>query len=233
MNYLVNPLNYLNWRVYKINTIMLMFETVRFYSWWIGEKICKKYNAHFFIPTKKGIKNLNMAVLTFTNNLSPIETKEIDGEDLFLGPDFLQDSYTLLNSSIVSSPHYNFIKAINDNDDISTSDYYLRFINGTIDWRFPKKPIKQFDKFYKKNKIAKGQILNSTYTPVKVYRWNNRYYIYDGKHRAALCSLLNRKVKCDVYSSSIALDGVWNRMFDLIGNNNKYAKHLNFIRNHG
>lgn len=212
---------------------MLIFETISFYSWWICEKLCKKCNAHFFIETKKGIKNLNMAVLTFANNLSPIETIDIESEELFLGPDFLSDTYTLVNSSIAASPHFYFVKSINNNEDIRTSDYYCRFIDGTIDWRFPKKPIKRFDKFYNKNKIAKDQILNSTYSPVKVYKWNNRYYIYDGKHRAALCSLLKQKVRCDVYSPSIALDGVWNRMFELIRNNKKYSKHLDFIKNHG
>lgn len=208
---------------------MFLNNYVKFYLWRIPERVFKKHNISMFVKTKVGIKNINMGCLTHTVKFLPAIITEMDPEKLYLGPDFLVDKYSLLDCPLLDSPHYSFIKAIQNQESIDETDYYKRYIRGTLDWRHCQLGRKNNDVFFSKNEVSKIKIIEDNYEPVTVYLWNNIYYIFDGKHRAALCALLGKQVKCNIVSPSITFNGVWKRMFDMIDDDKCFSKHTLFL----
>ncbi len=114
-------------------------------------------------------------------------------KELYLGVDGLYDFYSHTGKAITSSPHYELMDACSKNK-LSESIYIHLENIGALDSRdsFRKKSEKHLAEFHK----AKLEIENNTYNPVLFYVIDGNRYIYDGKHRAALCGYLGLKVKC-------------------------------------
>lgn len=195
--------------------------------WWKAiSKLWSDCHLFCFYKGKYGIKNINLNQLVFPGN-TVLNKLEISPSLLCLGPDFLKDKYTLLDTPLVNSPHAELMSLLYNGKEFADSEYIKRYYHGYLDWR---RGIKDIDpsRFKKKNKTIVDSVLSGNYEPVKIYQIGGSYYVFDGKHRAALCAVLGKDVKCAVVSSDIACAGVWNRLFTYVKGNKSYNKHAEF-----
>ncbi len=118
-------------------------------------------------------------------------------EELFLDPDYLIDEYTLLGQPIHLSPHYKLMCSIRNGENILDTEYAKRFVSGRLDGRVPGYLGSEYVDLMK-NMYQKRyeEILSREYKPVCVYKHLGKYYIYDGKHRAAMCAMLDCPIRC-------------------------------------
>ena len=65
------------------------------YCYRVVEKILRKGNIIITYFTSVGLKNINMGLVADLSEPYIIEKKELYADDLYLGPDFLIDKYTL------------------------------------------------------------------------------------------------------------------------------------------
>lgn len=194
-------------------------------------KICKLLFISFLYENKYGIKSTNQ--LSKVGVPIIIKCDVIKPEELFLGFDGLRDEYTLVGENIINSPHFGFIKCIDEGKNVIETDYVRRYKKGCLDGRpaikVNRKSLKRFKAIFEKRK---EEISNNSYDPVRVYYFDNRYYISDGKHRAAFCAYLNKKVKCEIINSDYLNDGyklwIYRKMLRSRGN---YSKNINIFEN--
>ena len=194
-------------------------------------KICRTFDITIVFHSKVGVKYFNSHYSSdnfeYLCEEKPFQLKK---DELFLGPDKLKDQHSLIDLNIVNSPHFYLMKCIMNNEDIMNTEYIKRFKKGTLDNRLPRKNINKLflthmkDKFNKKLKL----INSNDYSPIKVYKNNNRFYIADGKHTAAMCALLNKNIKC-VEVPGIKYDSFVIRLYKkMLERENEYSKHIKF-----
>lgn len=179
-----------------------------------------------------GVKRINSLEFYFDNDASSdLDYIFIDPSELFLSSDSLKDNYTLLDIPLSKSPHYGFMRALDNGEDLLRLDYVKRLKIGALDDLVAKpfgyKEIQlRRDKYHQ----MKLKVLSNTYDPVTVYKLNGRIYIRDGKHRAALCCLLSKPVKCNILSTpcEIPLKILWTRTI-MLKRAKEYKKALKFI----
>lgn len=202
--------------------------------WRVLGMICSKWNMYVFIKTRKGLKNINVQRLYSDSKIEydPEDVISISPSNLYLSTDYLKDKYTLLDCCILDSPHYSFIEAINSGGDIKKTDYYRRYITGCLDGRHALRA-RDLSYFSHKNKEAKRAIEEESYQPVVVYFWKNRYYLCDGKHRAALCAYMKKDVKCIVIPpiSDFCHAAINKEIYRIMSCDKQYSKHISFIEN--
>lgn len=192
------------------------------------EKICNRFHIIFLYPSKVGMKNVNLGQVA---DMGCVQIKEqilLKPEHLFLGPDFLKDEYTLLGVNIKNSPHYSFMEALYSGKDIFSTNYVRRWENGTLDWRRPMLANKAKTlwnrSFQKRMEEIQAGVLHS----VIVYQVGARYYLYDGKHRAALYALLDKEIMCNVISESCVFSYYNQFLFKAVEKKRDYEKHSQF-----
>lgn len=162
------------------------------------EKIYSLKKKEKIYSNSRGIKILNgvhMSAIDCVNRT----TIYLDAEELYLGLDFLKDVYTLANCPVISSPHYKLIEELDRGCIDESNPYIVRMLNGTLDER--KKivsPLFHKEYFYNRFEKNKKALDSNEYEEVVVYCVKGRYYIFDGKHRAAFCAYLGKKIKCRV-----------------------------------
>lgn len=196
----------------------------------IIEKLFNIFNITKIYENKVGIKMINSQLKNQKQYI--INEIKLDKEDLYLGFDALKDSYTLCGVAIKDSPHYNFINTIKNGENIKSTDYYIRYSKGVLDGRKKKnihnKDIKKFYEFYN---IRKKEIENEIYKPIQVYKINDKYYIADGKHRAAFCAVMNKKIKCYEITDDFLKDStriwIYNKMCK---NKELYSKNIRLFQ---
>lgn len=193
----------------------------------IQELFFRSFHIIKFIKTNRGIKNVNASLLV-EQQVDPIKEVTLHSSSLFLGPDFLKDKYTLLDCCIEDSPHFGLVSALMNEMPIMETEYIHRLLNGTLDWRSPLILPKDKDYFRNKYNRALLDIYSGAYKPIVVYFQGGKYYIYDGKHRAALCALLGKDIRCKVVGSGIANSNIWNYMFSIIKNDKAYSRHTKY-----
>ncbi len=190
----------------------------------LNTKLFRLFNKSFIYQSKTGYKEINPYFPY--NNYTELECKEIPYEQLFLGADFLKDNITLIDTPIVDSPHFELMKVLSTNGNFMETDYVNRMINGSLDERYEIVAFcldkDFFPSCYKKH-ISEYE--NGTDKEVIVYQKNNRYYLHDGKHRAALCALLERNVKCKVITLESAFADFNPKKVEKILKNSKYQQH--------
>lgn len=208
-----------------------MLNNIKYYILRFLEKVCKYFNILIVIPTKVGVKTLNAA--SFRSDQGQEESGECyysKGFDLFLGPDFLKDEYTLLDCPLSESPHLGFVKCLSYGKSPKSTDYIKRFYAGTLDGRVGHRTISNFSVFVEKNKSHREEILAGKVAPVKVYEWKGRKYIQDGKHRAALCVLLNKEIPYELIDGKLLFGGVTACMMRVAAEKkHEYSKHILFF----
>ena len=214
----------------------MMNKMMRLYSklytiWWkIISRLWSDCHLFCFYKGKYGIKNINLNQLVFPGQ-TVLKEVEISPDRLYMGPDYLKDEFTLLGTSLVNSPHFELMSLLYNGKDFADSEYINRYYHGYLDWR---RGIKDIDpiRFKNKNKSIVESVLSDNYDPVKIYQVGDSFYVFDGKHRAALCAVLGKSVKCVVVSSDIACAGVWNRLFAYVKGKITYSKHTKFYANY-
>lgn len=212
--------------------IMIIYNFLYYGFWRVLEKICLKLHVFIFIKTLKGIKNVNIDNLYGDDILEP-ETGEIfdiSPSKLFLSVDYLKDNYTLLDCCLIDSPHYGFVSAINSGQKIQRTEYYQRFIKGYLDGRHCQRT-RDVSYFFNKNEKAKQDISCGSYKPVSVYFWKGRYYICDGKHRAALCAYLNKDVRCVLVPSISGFkeSAIHKEIYRIMLHDKDFSKHIEYL----
>lgn len=194
----------------------------------IEEIFCQKNSIVRFYKTNSGLKNVNASLLLGYHLYSKIDVRMFDVNELYLGPDFLKDDATLLGCKIIDSPHKDFMMSLHLGKPIMDTDYLHRRLNGTLDWRRGTILPKDND-FYQRVFIQKKtEVESGGYSPITVYVQGGKYYIFDGKHRAALCAILGLPINCMVVDSEIANSNLWHYMFSIIENDPSYSCHTTF-----
>ncbi|MBE5940677.1 MAG: hypothetical protein E7266_09820 [Lachnospiraceae bacterium] len=168
---------------------ILRYSIVRFIN-----IICNKLNIALYYETICGIKNINRKKMNLSKVSYDKNVKEVSTDELFLGIDALNDTYSHIGCSISDSPHYNLMKSIDLSEDIEQSEYVKLERMGALDGR---------DKVYISNKMHQQAfsrqmqiIMTGEYNPVSYYVVDGKKYISDGKHRAALLTYLGMPIKC-------------------------------------
>lgn len=202
---------------------------IKHYCYRMIEKIFRKRNIIITYFTKVGLKNINMGSVAKMSSPYIIERKIIAPSDLYLGPDFLTDEFTLLGCSIVNSPHCEFVRSYVEGKNVLDTEYAQRWEAGTLDWRRPMPVSVSLDEWKKTAALRIKEITDDKYDTVKVYYHDGKYYVYDGKHRAALCAVMEKNVLCDVIPTNYILGYYGGYMLDRVKNNAKYTKHRDFL----
>lgn len=206
-----------------------MHRTFIYYIYHILERLYERFHIFQVIKTPYGLKNINLRYLLPSYEIQDVITLEVN--DLYLGPDFLVDDKTLLNVKIAESPHYGMIESILQNKDLAEVDYFKRFEKGILDWRIPRRKIKDYSRYIKATMSNEKKIMEDAYEPVQVCSISGRYYIFDGKHRAAMCAYKRKKVRCIIITNKCMLDGIGKYLFSVIRNDAKYSFHNQLINN--
>lgn len=204
-------------------------EYIRYYQWRFIAGLAKRFHVFKVYRTKIGIKQLNMGLLTRSGRYVGSEI-ELSADQLFLGPDFMIDDYTLLDMPLTQSPHVQFMKDIENGKDPSMSLYFQLYRDGMLDWRYPQSPVcnrKIYEEKYAKSRLA---VENHEYDRVIVYKVDERYYVYDGKHRAAMCACLSKPIKCLLVDNTIAWANTFLYLFAMLEGDNNYHKHILFLQ---
>ncbi len=175
--------------------------------------------------TKYGIKNINISNYICFPHSSIGEPFSLNATELYLDADFMKDDYSLLDCSINETPHFKLMQALLSDEDISHSEYIQRALKGYLDWRDYQSKSPNYDDFKAKFKQLKSEIETNSYSPIEVFLLDGRYYIHDGKHRAALCAALGKNIKCVLIDVSVYTTGVWAYLLSLVVSQDKYSKH--------
>jgi hypothetical protein len=155
---------------------------------------------------------------------------ELSCDQLYIAFDGLNDQYTLLNTCILNSPHFDLVKCLTDNGDLRSCSYVERVQKGILDFRASQRINNRYlinlnNKFAQK----KSAIQNNNYDPVKIVKVFDKYYIADGKHTAATCALLNIPVRCTDCAMVVFDSFFWWIYRKMLKNKKMYGKHLNYF----
>lgn len=205
-----------------------MLTDIRCIFWKFLNKVARWLNLFWVFDSSVGIKQLNMSRLVNPGKWAG-RNCEMDSSQLLLGPDFLKDKYTLLGTSLADSPHYALVKTIAEGGCIEDTDYFHRFRSATLDWRLWQFSRCNSSKFVKSFEKSKSDILDDKYAPVIIYKVGDKKYVFDGKHRAAMCLLYGHQVKCIEVDNSVAYRGVFHFLFEMTIKGGKYLKHQHFL----
>lgn len=180
---------------------------------------------------KYGIKCFNQLVSSdLFEYFGPEVVFELSCDQINIAFDGLNDQYTLLNTCILNSPHFDLVKHLEDNGDLRSCLYIEKVQKGILDFRASKKINSNYlinlkSKFEQK----KTDILNNRYDPVKTIKIFDKYYIADGKHTAATCALLNVPVKCTDYSMFVLDSFFWWIYRKMLKNKKIYRIHIDYF----
>ncbi len=187
-------------------------------------KGCRLLHKTMLYESKTGIKELNPVFKK--RELPEVEQKHIPVDELFLGVDFLNDKHTLMDTPITSSPHFELMKALSENGDIMQTDYVRRMVCGALDERFEIAAYcldrSYFPTCYQK---CMTELQTEAGADILIYQKNGRYYLHDGKHRAALCALLQIEARCRVISVDCAFADFNPKKIRKLMTSDAYQKH--------
>ena len=202
--------------------------SVSYYIYKAQEKLFVKLKKSKAFNTHYGLKNINMSMHIVQPETEGKEVIYISPDELFLGFDYLKDDYTLLDTPIKESPHYDMMKKLYKGESISDCDYIKRWLSGTLDWRYGFIKPDNFTFFVQRFNQSKKNIENDEIKPVIAYKLGEKYYIYDGKHRAAMCAYNEMNIPCIIVDNNHMFSGLWQEMFKMILNKKDYKKHTDF-----
>lgn len=194
------------------------------------EKVCGALDLSVLYEDRSGVKSFNQI---YRNDIfkPSMFGKEfmLNAEQLFLGIDGLKDSFSHLFTPVVESPHFSLMKILDQGEDTSESTYYTLQANGRLDMRRGNKKTISAVTFESKKKLVK----ENRYEPVIVYYHLDRFFIADGKHRAALCASMGQQVRC-ISNDHIKYDSYFSWIARKMASSNfeLYQKHLAFFQSY-
>jgi hypothetical protein len=201
----------------------------------ITRKLINKFFKEAFVAViyeaKVGIKPVNQLISSDFFELYQGARTSQDTGNLFLSFDGLKDRFSLMGTPITESPHYAFIKALECGNDLHSTEYVERMEAGTLDFRpatrLMKRNINKFQSIFqqKKEEIYSRKIPQE----IKALLLNGKYYIADGKHRAALCAMYGLPIMVkDV--TPIIYDSYFHWIHNKMQRHpQQYKKHLDFF----
>jgi hypothetical protein len=204
-----------------------LIPTVRLYL----HKLAKITHRTIYYEGKYGIKAYNKPL--FVNDDTGSDVVYLPAESLFLSYDGLKDPYTLVNKCILDSPHIQLMKLIENGEDIYHSDYVEREQFGYLDGRFEIKVNKAMLDFHiQQFQKTKALVLEETYDPPAVYCMRNKYYLIDGKHRAAVCGMFEKQIKCKVVPTTVVSEYTYTRQLltKMRGIGSAYSQNIEHIK---
>lgn len=154
-------------------------------------RICKVLHTSLYFENNYGIKVYNKPVVPVPDSYLG-EEFYIDPNQTCLGFDGLKDKYSLVGRDLKMSPHFQMIKSLFCGEDISECEYIKRETNGYLDGRYGIVPCDHKAAM----ETALNRINTGIYDPAIVYMIDDEWYILDGKHRLALCAVIDTKCKC-------------------------------------
>jgi len=167
-------------------------------------RIFKRSDLSGIYFNRQGIKCYNQ--LISSSQLQKFATGSqfvLSTSELHIGFDGLNDTTTLLDTPIASSPHFDLVQAIDQNEARVTCDYLRRIRQGTLDFR-PKNAFgadleNLKTKFFEMKRLSMANQIDA----VKTFEIANKFYVIDGKHRAATCHLLGLDIACQDITPAI------------------------------
>lgn len=182
---------------------------------------------------KVGIKCFNQIISSdmfdyfITGNSQIIST-----DNLYFLFDGLKDHYTLIDTPLLESPHFDLVKSIITGKDIRTTEYVYRRENGTLDFRQSARIKNNYihslqQKFNEKVKL----IESGEYDPIKIVSISGKYYIADGKHTAATCALLGTSPECVDITPVLFDSFFWWVHQKMLNSKGDYKKHMQWFKN--
>lgn len=178
----------------------------RIYRPWWGwrfQNYCISHGREFIFFQQSGIKTFGFSYDPSISCRIIRTGVRLPAEMLLCPIDGLTDGITLLGTPVVQSPTYSFLHALEYGEPFFETEYIRRYAAGTLDQRWPRNvrylhPME----FWETYAARRTQVLTGTYEPVRIFCIGGRYYALNGKHRTALCALLNQDVLCDVLDTS-------------------------------
>ncbi|HEU0008341.1 MAG TPA: hypothetical protein VFT34_00845 [Verrucomicrobiae bacterium] len=164
---------------------------------WI-HKVSRRFDIAALYSTTVGIKCTNPLIASSRlDGLTNPGVFELSPGELRLGFDGLRDEFTLLKMPIAESPHLDLFRRIDSGNDLHDSPYAVRLRSGTLDFRPPRRVGEKHltarrEKFFE----VRQRIQAGDYEPIKIIVVRGDHFTVDGKHRAAVCALLGRQVRC-------------------------------------
>lgn len=169
------------------------------------EKLCRELYITAIYTGRYGVKIVNPLMKNYRVHV--LREFNAQPDEIFLGFDALKDEHTLCGVCIADSPHLGLMQALERGEDPLKTEYAQRFSQGRLDgrtaWRVKPGDAEDFRRHFE---ARKEEILNDTVPPVQVYRVDGRLYLADGKHRAALCTMLGREIRCMEISNDFLKD---------------------------
>lgn len=180
---------------------------------------------------KYGVKCSNIIIRNQT--YKTLNSIILPPDKLFLDVDFLRDEYTLCDCPLIKSPHFDLMKALVNSQSIEETEYCRRATIGTLDSRTSQNISFAFiDSLHKTYKSRFKEITEDSYRPIDVYKVGERYYIVDGKHRAALCAYLGKAIQCNIISSDCMKDSYYAWNYEKMKNKpDLFSHNIKFIEN--
>ena len=203
----------------------------KYHIWRFFEKICKYFNVLKIFTTQVGLKTMNAASFRSNKYIEKNGNVFMANEcELFLGPDFLKDKYTLLDCSLKNSPHYGFVECLCQKGDPEQTDYIRRYYTGTLDGRIGHSKIRDYSDYFGKNVQRQEEIMTGNIDPIMIYDWKGRKYIQDGKHRAALCAFLGKDIPYILIDENTLFGGITECKLRIAKKKSKdFDKHIQFF----
>lgn len=186
-------------------------------------RCCKIIGMHHYYENKYGIKEHNKQNFEYPREY---DIKLVNPKEVYLGFDGLNDKYTLVGTPIEMSPHTELMRLIHDNKDIANSEYVIREKEGYLDGRYGISIPDHISKFHK----AKNELMNGIYQPPIIYQINDKVYVFDGKHRLALCYILGLECKCIcIDTECLRKDIHTQRLYNEMKKRNNYKKNIELL----
>jgi hypothetical protein len=197
----------------------------------IIELFCRKFGISLLYENKYGVKCFNQLINSDLFDFFKSQNVfELSCDQLYIAFDGLKDQYTLLNTCILDSPHFDLVKCLKDNEELKYCSYIEKTKKGIIDFRPAQRITKGFlinlNKRFAQKKTA---ILNNNYASVKVVKVFDKYFIADGKHTAATCALLGLSVKCVDCTQLIFDSFFWWIYKKMLLNKKEYKIHIKYF----
>ncbi len=196
------------------------------------ELFCRRFELSLLYENKYGVKCFNQLINSdFFDFFKSKNVFELPCDQLYIAFDRLKDQYTLLNTCILDSPHFDLVNCLTNNGDLRYCSYVEKVQKGILDFRSSQRISNRYlINLNKKFAQKKTAIFNNNYAPVKVVKVLDKYYIADGKHNAATCAMLDLSVKCVDCSPLIFDSFFWWIYKKMLKNKKEYKIHIKYFK---
>ena len=168
------------------------------------EQICARLGVSAVFHTPVGVKAINPIFesrlwLDAAYERAP---RNVALDQLRLGLDALNDSWTLGDTGLVDSPHVSLMEAFLAGTPLASTSYVERLRCGTLDWRRPRLVSRGFLSYMQRRFNEQRHALRVGLAPLFGSSTERSTYILDGKHRAALAVVLGKPIRCEEVPNS-------------------------------